>query len=218
MFVLHKARYKWSSQAKLSSLTGCARAITQPWSPGSPPPSLWDRQEEKWAEINNQTAKFKVKRERGRHAEGEEWGVRRKQKDARDERGVKCKSFTWRTALLFLCSSPEKITNWSVHCAITSHHRLIDCLPHVLTLWVLRCTGHPSLSTTHGVRVFMCMPSHAWSLTGTYHTSASLGSSCRRRKKRQIVDFDKWWQHCLDGRCRDCDQVRVPGRLTHSVG
>ncbi len=70
MFALGEAQYKWSSQAELSSLTGCARAITQPWSAGSPPPSLWDRQEEKWAEINNQTAKFKVKRERGRRTEG----------------------------------------------------------------------------------------------------------------------------------------------------
>lgn len=83
---------------------------------------------------------------------------------------------------------------------------------------MLKCSGHQSLSTSHSVCVCVHVRSIAWSLTGTYHTSASLGSSCRLSERRQIEGFDKWRQHCLDGRCRDCDRVRVPGVLTHSVG
>lgn len=54
--------YKWSSQAELTSLIYHYSALIGI--------SLWERQEEKWTEINNQTAKFKVYRERGRHREG----------------------------------------------------------------------------------------------------------------------------------------------------
>lgn len=85
---------------------------------------------------------------------------------------------------------------------------------HTRSPWMLRCTLHPSRST--------CMRTRACTeMRGPWQgpiTPQHQPQSCRWRGKRPIEELDKWRQHCLDGRCRDCDRVSVAALLAHSVG
>lgn len=96
---------------------------------------------------------------------------------------------------------------------------LTVCHTHSLSLNAQMHRASVSINRTQACRVYMCV--HTWTaLTGTYHTATSvpLCSCCKCREKRQIEEFDKWWHYCFDGRCRDWDQVIVPGNADTLCG
>lgn len=130
----------------------CSFTITQPWSARSPRLSLWERQEEKWAEINNQTkTKFKVERQEGRRTE-ERNGVSEENREIQERKksgemqiiylensGVFLQCLLKKNKLICpLCDYLSSRADWL---SVTCTH----------SLWMLKRTWHPSLSTTHSV-------------------------------------------------------------------